>query len=237
MKTLSYVALVLLWAGAPAGAAQLRYAGALTDYAGRPLEGSFLLRFIVVGDAAKERWSEQRYVKAEGGKFTTVLGSRKPLPDAALRGAYRLAVEAPPGTGWSVSTAPPPEAAASVPVYAPPAPPSTAAFPPAAPRESEPSEDVGRLERELEAARREREESKRRLEALERAVAAPGASAAVPAARLYVVLPGETLRDVAKKTLGDERHWVLIYQANSDRILRAGELAPGQKLVIPAGPR
>lgn len=218
MKTLALLALLV----APAGAAELRYAGAINDSSGRPLDGSYLLRFSVLGDG-REPWTEQRYVKSEGGRFTTVLGSRKPLPDAVLRGAYRLLVEAPPGTGWAVSASAAPEAAVP-------------SAPAAAPRPPEPAAEVGRLERELEAARREREDSKRRLEALERAVSAPSVPAA-PANRLYTVLPGETLRGVAKKTLGDERHWVLIYQANSDRIQRAGELAPGQKLVIPAGTR
>lgn len=235
MKHAMLLAAVLAAASAPAAAAQLRYGGLIADAYGRPLDGSYLLRFTLLPDgaSAKDAWSEQRYVKAEGGRFVAVLGTRRPVPEAALRGAYRLSVEAPAGTGWTVSPAPEaaPAAAAAPepPVFAPP-PPSAGFVPPPAPAE------VVRLEAELDQARREREESRRRLEALEKAVAVP-AAAAPAAARIHVVTAGETLRTVAKKTLGDERHWILIYQANADRIQRAGELAPGQKLLIPGGVR
>lgn len=208
----------------PAAAAQVSYAGALTDASGQALSGSYLLRFSVVGEGgvAKEPWTEQRYVKSEGGRFSAVLGSRKPLPDSALSGGYKILVEAPPGTGWVVSAA----GAVPPPLVRPDGSAMMAA----------PVGELGRLERELDQARREREESRRRLEALERAVTTPTAAAA-PASRIYVVLEGETLKSVARKTLGDDRHWVLIYQANSDRIQRAGELTPGQKLVIPGAVR
>lgn len=237
MKTATLLAAVLAVALAPASAAQLRYAGVIADAYGRPLEGSYLLRFTLLPDgaAAKDAWSEQRYVKAEGGRFAAVLGTRRAIPDAALRGAYRLSVEAPAGTGWSVSPAPeapPPVAERPAPPAPAPPPPASAGFvPPPAPA------DTVRLEAELEQARREREESRRRLEALEKAVTAPAAAPAASAPRIHVVAAGETLRTVAKKTLGDERHWVLIYQANADRIQRAGELTPGQKLLIPGGVR
>ena len=224
MKILSlFVALIALGT-VPARAAQLGYSGALSDASGRPLDGSYLLRFSVHGDGAdaKEAWSESRYVKSEGGKFSALLGSRKLLPDAALRGGYRLVVEAPPGTGWTVTAA-----------GAPPAPAMASQTPSA----SAPFGELKNLERELDQARREREESRRRLEALERAVATPAVPGTAASSRLYVVQDGETLKTVAKKTLGDERHWVLIYQANSDRIQRAGELTPGQKLVIPGAGR
>lgn len=236
MKTATLLAAVLAGALAPASAAQLRYAGVIADAYGRPLEGSYLLRFTVLpdGGGVKDAWSEQRYVKAEGGRFAAVLGTRRALPDSALRGAYRLSVEAPAGTGWSVSPAPeaPPASAErpAAPAVVPAPPPASAGFVPAAA-----APEVGRLEAELEQARREREESRRRLEALERAVAVPDAAPSSP--RIHVVAAGETLRTVAKKALGDERHWVLIYQANADRIQRAGELAPGQKLLIPVGVR
>lgn len=237
MKTLTLLAAVLAASFTPASAAQLRYAGVIADAYGRPLEGSYLLRFTLSPDgaSAKDAWSEQRYVKAEGGRFSAVLGTRRAIPGSVLSGAYRLSVEAPAGTGWTVSPAP--EAAAQAaerpapPAAVPAPPPASAGFvPPAAPPE------VVRLEAELDQARREREESRRRLEALEKAVAAP-VPAAPSAARIHVVTAGETLRTVAKKTLGDERHWILIYQANADRIQRAGELAPGQKLLIPGGVR
>lgn len=233
MKTPTLLAAVLAAALAPASAAQLRYGGVINDAYGRPLEGSYLLRFTLQpeGAAAKDAWSEQRYVKAEGGRFAAVLGTRRAIPESALRGSYRLSVEAPAGTGWTVSPAPEPPPVGAAPaapaVFLPP-PPSAGFVPAAAPAE------VVRLEAELDSARREREESRRRLEALEKAVSVPAAPAA---ARIHVVSAGETLRTVAKKTLGDERHWILIYQANADRIQRAGELAPGQKLLIPGGVR
>lgn len=225
MRPLNLLAVLIALGAAPAAAAQVSYAGALHDASGRPLAGSYLLRFIVVGEGAgaKEPWTEQRYVKSEGGRFSAVLGSRKPLPDAALSGGYRILVEAPPGTGWVVSAA----GALPPPIVRPDGSAMMAA----------PVGELGRLERELDQARREREESRRRLEALERAVTTPAAPAAAAPSRIYVVLEGETLKSVARKTLGDERHWVLIYQANSDRIQRAGELSPGQKLVIPGAAR
>lgn len=235
MKTTTLLAAVLASALAPASAAQLRYGGSISDADGRPLEGSYLLRFTLQPDgaAAKDAWTEQRYVKAEGGRFAAVLGTRRAIPDSALRGAYRLSVEAPAGTGWTVSPAPkaPPagEERPAPPDFVPAPPPASAGFvPPAA------SAEVIQLEAELDRARREREESRRRLEALEKAAAAAPAPSS---SRIHVVAAGETLRTVAKKTLGDERHWILIYQANADRIQRAGELTPGQKLLIPGGVR
>lgn len=234
MRPIALFAAVLALAAPPVAAAQLRYSGLLQDSAGRPLDGSFLLRFSLRedGQAGRESWSEQRYVKSEGGKFSATLGSRKPLPESALGGGRVVFVEAPPGTGWRVAPAAEPAAAAVLPSAPVPAAASSAP----APAFPAPFGELGRLERELDQARREGEESRRRLEALERAAAVP-AAAAPPVTRLYVVQEGETLRSVAKKTLGDERHWVLIYQANSDRIQRAGELTPGQKLVIPGTAR
>ncbi|TBR21715.1 hypothetical protein EPO15_09570 [bacterium] len=225
MRHLALLAALLASLTASASAAPFRFSGTLRDASGRPLDGSYLLRFSVAGEA----WSESRYVKAEGGRFSALLGSRTPLPDSALRGTARVLADPPAGTGWSVL---PDDGAPAVTAAAPPAP-AQAYVPPSPP--ADPG-DLRQLERELDQARRDREESKRRLEALERAVSTPQtAGAAAPASRLYVVQAGDTLRTVAKKTLGDERHWVLVYQANADRIQRAGELVAGQKLVIPAG--
>lgn len=215
-RAITLVVAVFL-AAAPASAGQMTYSGLLSDASGRPLEGSFLLRFSVLA-GPKDSWTESRYVRSQGGRFTALLGGKRPVPAGA-----RVVAEAPAGTGWTVAQAV--DAPAQAPVGFVPV--------PAAPVPAE----VDRLERELEAARREREESKRRLEALERAVAQPAPAGSAPAPSIYTVGAGETLRSVAKKTLGDERHWILIYQANSDRIQRAGELTPGQKLLIPAGTR
>ena len=244
LQVLAFAGLALAAAAAPAPT--LRYAGTLSDASGRPLYGAFLLQFRIFDDAAggRQSWAESRYVKVEGGKFTAVLGQRQPLPAAVLRGAYRLKVEAPAGTGWLTASAAAPELGSS----AGPAEPAVPAAVAPSVQASEtpgvpPAAGLGRLERELarakadaESARVESAESKRRLDALERgAKTAPEAAPAGP--RVYTVTAGDTLRGVAAKLLGDERHWLIIYEANSDRLHRAGELVAGEKLVIPAVPR
>ncbi|MBI3300191.1 MAG: LysM peptidoglycan-binding domain-containing protein [Elusimicrobia bacterium] len=200
----------------------LRLAGTLEDVAGRPLFGSYLLHFRIFDGATGERavWSESRYVKAEGGRFTAVLGRRRRLPASVLAGGYRLSVEAPDGTGWKAAAEASVEMERAAPVAETAAPARAAAATPAEPR----------------GARRETEQSRRRLDALEKAMAFTKPAPEPAGPRLYVVQPGDNLRTVALKTLGDGRHWILIYQANRDRIQRAGELEAGQKLLIPALP-
>ncbi|MBI5597258.1 MAG: hypothetical protein HY928_14285 [Elusimicrobia bacterium] len=215
----------------------LRYSGTLFDAQGRPLDGSYLLHFRIFDDASgpAPAWSESRYVRAQGGRFSALLGGTQRLPDSVLRGAYRLSVDAPKGMGWAafadgLPALDRPGSAASAAPAARPAEPSA--------RPAEPAgvqRELQQARSEADRARKENEENKRRLDALERAVGAPAAAPQGP--RIYVAQKGDTLRTVAFKALGDERHWILVYQANSDRLQRAGELTVGQKLVIPAPPK
>lgn len=212
----------------------LRYAGTLFDAQGRPLDGSYLLHFRIFDDASGQApaWAESRYVRAQGGRFSALLGSAQRLPDSVLRGAYRLTVEPPRGMGWAAfpdgtpSLDRPGAAAAASPARPAPARPSA----PAAVQT-----ELEQARAEADRARRENEENKRRLDALERAVGSAPAAPQGPS--IYVAQKGDTLRTVAFKRLGDERYWILVYQANSDRLQRAGELTPGQKLIIPALPK
>lgn len=55
---------------------------------------------------------------------------------------------------------------------------------------------------------------------------------AVSKPKAYVVQPGDTLRDIAKKFYGDPAKWKLIYQANPTKIER-GRPKEGEELVIP----
>lgn len=60
----------------------------------------------------------------------------------------------------------------------------------------------------------------------------PGVTPQPPTVRTHKVLEGETLRSIAVKYYGDEKHWVDIYNANKDKIER-GVVKPGQILIIP----
>ena len=50
--------------------------------------------------------------------------------------------------------------------------------------------------------------------------------------RRYTVKEGDTLISLSKEFYGDERKWVIIYEANKDRIEK-GVLRPGQVLAVP----
>ena len=68
-------------------------------------------------------------------------------------------------------------------------------------------------------------------------VAAPSSAAASaqPAPpTVYVVRAGDTLRDIARRLLGDETRWLAILEANRDRIDDPENLAIGLELLIPA---
>ena len=52
--------------------------------------------------------------------------------------------------------------------------------------------------------------------------------------RAYVIRPGDTLSKIAKKTLGRESAWQLIYQRNRAEIPDAARLKVGGTLKIPA---
>jgi hypothetical protein len=46
----------------------------------------------------------------------------------------------------------------------------------------------------------------------------------------YTVQPGDSLWQIARRTYGDGRYWVLLYQANADRIANPNLIFPGQYL-------
>lgn len=52
-------------------------------------------------------------------------------------------------------------------------------------------------------------------------------------AKVYVVKTGDTLRKIAKETLGDAERWSEIYEANKDKIKNPDAIRVGQELVIP----
>jgi hypothetical protein len=66
--------------------------------------------------------------------------------------------------------------------------------------------------------------------------AAPRASAppATHPATAYVVRPGDTLRAIARRLLGDERRWTAILDANRDRIRDPENLPIGVTLRMPS---
>jgi nucleoid-associated protein YgaU len=56
-----------------------------------------------------------------------------------------------------------------------------------------------------------------------------------PPPRVHIVQPGDTLRGLAARFLGDARRWPEIFQANRDVISDPNLIRPGMRLVIPAG--
>jgi LysM repeat protein len=54
-----------------------------------------------------------------------------------------------------------------------------------------------------------------------------------PPPRIYVVKPGDTLRSIAARFLGDPRHWQIIFEANRDKISDPNLIRPGMELIIP----
>lgn len=46
----------------------------------------------------------------------------------------------------------------------------------------------------------------------------------------YTVQPGDSLWQIASRVYGDGRYWVLLYQANADRIGNPNLIYPGQHL-------
>ena len=238
-----YAAVLLLSLPAALNAAEpaptLRYAGTLFDAQGRPLDGSYLLHFRIFDDAAggTPSWSESRYVRAQGGRFSALLGGSQRLPESVLRGSYRLIVEPPRGMGWAAFADGQPslDRPGAAPAQAAAAPQPPAPTVPRVPLSRAVRSELEQARAEADRARKESEENKRRLDALEKAMGT--APAAAPGPSIYVTQKGDTLRTVAFKRLGDERFWILVYQANSDRLQRAGELTPGQKLIIPALPK
>jgi hypothetical protein len=56
-----------------------------------------------------------------------------------------------------------------------------------------------------------------------------------PPPRIHIVQPGDTLRGLAARFLGDARRWPEIFQANRDVISDPDLIRPGMRLVIPEG--
>jgi hypothetical protein len=54
-----------------------------------------------------------------------------------------------------------------------------------------------------------------------------------PAAKTYIVQPGDSLYNIAKKTLGTGERYTEIYALNRDKIQNANAIAPGQVLTLP----
>lgn len=54
-----------------------------------------------------------------------------------------------------------------------------------------------------------------------------------PPARVHIVQPGDTLRGLAARFLGDERRWREIFEANRDTISDPNKISPGMELTIP----
>lgn len=59
------------------------------------------------------------------------------------------------------------------------------------------------------------------------------APAPAPPQRTHIVQPGETLRSIAMRFLGDERRWRLIFEANRAQISNPDLIRPGMELIIP----
>lgn len=53
------------------------------------------------------------------------------------------------------------------------------------------------------------------------------------AARIYVVVAGDSLSKIAKREYGDMGKWKQIYEANRDIIKDPNLIHPGQKLKLP----
>ncbi|MBI5884083.1 MAG: LysM peptidoglycan-binding domain-containing protein [Elusimicrobia bacterium] len=205
------IAFILAWTGpCPAGAAgpgspEVRRSGFVMDGKGLPLTGTFLLDFRFRDPAGRgELWRESIYVEAVEGVFHADLGKVRPLPRSQSVTGDMVEVSAPAGSGWVVRTMVAVPASRQAPAAK--GPPEGAAA----------SREILQLQKELQKAKAEIEEQK---------------NAVRPA--VYEVQPGDTLRSIAEKVFGNAEQWVDLYQANDDRLLRGGDLVPGQKLIIP----
>jgi nucleoid-associated protein YgaU len=61
----------------------------------------------------------------------------------------------------------------------------------------------------------------------------PPAGVALPGTRMYVVLPGNSLWWLARRTYGNGVRYTAIYQANRDHIRDPNLIYPGQVFLIP----
>lgn len=195
------------------------FEGRLHASDGRPLDGSYLLRFKLwnAAEGGAEVWSESLYVAAEKGRFEVVLGRFSSLPESVLRGAHRVEAWAPAGTGWKPGGLRPRTQArpAAAPAVEPKAQEASAAY-------SAPSIEQRAAPASAPAANVRPEGG--RDGALPRGAELP---------RIYEVRAGDSLRSIALKLYGDADRWNELYNANDDRIMRGGDLVPGQKLIVP----
>ena len=53
------------------------------------------------------------------------------------------------------------------------------------------------------------------------------------AAKIYVVVAGDSLSKIAKREYGDANEWKRIFDANQDVLENPDKIYPGQKLKIP----
>ena len=53
------------------------------------------------------------------------------------------------------------------------------------------------------------------------------------AAKIYVVVAGDSLSKIAKREYGDANEWKRIFEANKDILKDPDKIYPGQKLKIP----
>ena len=53
------------------------------------------------------------------------------------------------------------------------------------------------------------------------------------AAKIYVVVAGDSLSKIAKREYGNASEWKRIYEANQDVLKDPDKIFPGQKLKIP----
>ena len=53
------------------------------------------------------------------------------------------------------------------------------------------------------------------------------------AAKVYVVVAGDSLSKIAKREYGDANEWQRIFEANKDILKDPDKIYPGQKLKIP----
>ena len=53
------------------------------------------------------------------------------------------------------------------------------------------------------------------------------------AAKIYIVVAGDSLSKIAKREYGNASEWKRIYEANQDVLENPDKIYPGQKLKIP----
>lgn len=68
------------------------------------------------------------------------------------------------------------------------------------------------------------------------AVPEPAEEAGEESGRTYTVKSGDSLSKIARRELGNSKHWPLIFQANRDQLENPDLIHPGQVLKIPALP-